>query len=143
MFPAWCRDYFTLQSRRSRHSSFIIVLNSVAILWVLMLPYRVRPISSPPSQCLSPDLISNHEGEVSIPSPTIPIPLSPPPSRPLASHTTNPPLYVYRWSRDRRVVSYSTNATSSSSKVHASSASLPLTNDLPIALGWGKLSPID
>jgi hypothetical protein len=91
-----------------------------------------------PGQCLSPDLISSHEGEDSFPSPTLPIPLlSPPPQVPLAS-PPNPPLQVYQQSQDRRIVSYRPDTTSSLSEVPIPSSSIPETDDLPIALRRGK-----
>uniref|UniRef100_A0A2N9F358 Uncharacterized protein n=1 Tax=Fagus sylvatica TaxID=28930 RepID=A0A2N9F358_FAGSY len=87
-----------------------------------------------PGQCLSPELISSHEGEDSFPSPTLPIPLlSPPPQVPLAS-PPNPPLQVYQQSQDRRIVSYRPDTTSSLSEVPIPSSSIPETDDLPIAL---------
>ena len=57
--------------------------------------------------------------------------------RSLASHS-NPPLQVYQQSRDRRVVSYGPNATSSSFEVPAPFVPILETDDLPIALRQGK-----
>jgi hypothetical protein len=65
-------------------------------------------------QSLYSNLISNSEGESSLSSPTLLIPLtsSLTPLTPSAS-LLNPPMQVYQRSRDRRVVSYSPNTRSS------------------------------
>ena len=100
--------------------------------------FESTPFFSSPGQCLSPDLISSREGEDSLSSSTLPIPLfSPPPQVPLAS-PPNPPLQVYQRSQDRCVVSYRPDTTSSLSKVPAPSSSILKTDDLPIALRRGK-----
>jgi hypothetical protein len=100
--------------------------------------FESTPFFSSPDQCLSPNLISSHEGEGYFSSPTLPIALlSPPPQVPLAS-PANPPLQVYQQSQDRRVVSYRPDTTFSLSEVPAPSSSIPETDDLPIALRRGK-----
>lgn len=72
-------------------------------------------------------------------SPTLPLTLtfSPTPPIPLAS-LPNPPLQVYWWSRDRCVISYSPDITCPPFEVPAPSSSPLNTDDLPIALWWGK-----
>ena len=47
--------------------------------------FEFTPFFSSCGQCMSHDLISSHEGEVSFPSPTFLVPLSSPPPKPLAS----------------------------------------------------------
>ncbi|GMY17567.1 Retrovirus-related Pol polyprotein from transposon RE2, partial [Fagus crenata] len=100
--------------------------------------FESTPFFSSPGQCLSPDLISSHEGEGSFSSPILPIPLlSPPPQVPLAS-PPNPLLQVYQRSQDRCVISYRPDTTSSLSEVPAPPSSIPETDDLPIALRRSK-----
>jgi hypothetical protein len=72
---------------------------------------------SSPGQSLYSNLISNSEGESSLSSPTLLIPLtsSLTPLTPSAS-LLNPPLQVYWRSWDRRVVSYSPDTRSSPSE---------------------------
>lgn len=68
-------------------------------------------------------------------SPTLLLPLTFSPTPPIPSASLpNPPLQIYR---DRRVISYRLDITSSPFEVPAPSSSALNTDDLPIALGRG------
>lgn len=81
------------------------------------------------------DLISCCEGEHSFPSPTLPMPMSPPVvTSPVSSTPPNPPLQVYHRSQDSRVISYGPVPTASRSEDPVLPPSSLRTDDLPITL---------
>ena len=100
-----------------KNVTVVLLMNFVAILLVLCYLFWVNP----PHLASVCHLISSPivRREVSFPSPTLHVPLSSPPPRPLASQT-NLPLHVYQQSQDRYVVSYSPYATSTSFFVRGS-----------------------
>lgn len=125
---------FSLDTLVIRRAIIVIFLSFIAPLWVLILPF-LSPLHffSLPGRSMSSNHISSRM-EISFPSLTLPLPLSSPtPPGSLNSHF-NPPLQVYQWARDRRVVSYGPNATSSSFEVPAPSVPIPKTDNLRIAL---------